>query len=221
MKLKVHARDNGGDVATSEEFFSRRYTILPPELPPLEPKVIYDIGANIGMASLYYAGYFPNARFFGFEPVPDNFEVCRLNYGNLRDSEVFPWAVGERTQIATFEFAENDLRGGGLHGAMTPNPLGPKKRIEVQVCSIADLIAEKKLPAPEFLKVDVEGAELDVLKGIGEQNGTIKRILIATHGQQLMIDCMKWVLDHGFIILHVHSLPGGFSSIWADRAGRM
>jgi FkbM family methyltransferase len=218
-KLTVHARDNGSDVGTFEEFFSSRYRILPPELPALEPKVIYDIGANIGIASLYYAGYFPDARFFGFEPVPDNLEVCRRNYGNLRDSEVFPWAIGARSQISTFEFAECDLRGGGLHGAMTTDVLGAKKRIEVQVYSVADLITEKKLPPPGFVKIDVEGAEFDVLQGIGDQGRTIKRILIETHGEQLMIDCMKWVLNHGFIILHVHSLPGGFSSIWADRIG--
>src|SRR5947207_1335456 len=81
-KLKVHARDNGSDVGTFEEFFSRRYQIIPPELPPISPGVIYDIGANIGIASLYFGCAFPQARIIGFEPVPDNLEVCRLNYLN-------------------------------------------------------------------------------------------------------------------------------------------
>src|SRR3954465_1321922 len=55
----VHARDNGSDVGTFEEFFSSRHTVIPPDLPALEAKVIYDIGANIGIASLYFASAFP------------------------------------------------------------------------------------------------------------------------------------------------------------------
>ena len=89
-KLTVHARDNSLDVGTFEEFFSSRYTIIPHGLPLLEPKVIYDIGANIGVASLYFACRYPGARLFGFEPVPDNFEVCQRNYANLINSGVFP-----------------------------------------------------------------------------------------------------------------------------------
>src|SRR6266481_9024844 len=68
--FQVHARDNGLDAGTFAEFFSSRYTILPPELSPIEPRIIYDIGANIGIASLYFAIRYPRARFYGFEPLP-------------------------------------------------------------------------------------------------------------------------------------------------------
>jgi FkbM family methyltransferase len=216
-KLTVHARDNGSDVGTFEEFFSSRYTILPPEMPPLQPAVVYDIGANIGIASLYFAGCFPQARFLAFEPVPDNFEVCRLNYQNLRDSEAFPWAVGAHSGKCTFELDEKDLRGGSLQGSASAHASAKTKHLEVQVYSVADLVAEKKLPPPDFLKIDVEGAELEVLNGIGSALPGIKRMLIETHGVELTINCMKWVLDHGFMILHVHSLPGGFAAVWCDR----
>src|SRR5207302_1585497 len=138
-------------------------TIVPPDLPPLSPKVVYDIGANTGMASLYFSTCFPEARFCGFEPVPQNYEVCRLNYRNLPHSEVFPWAVAERSGTARFEFAESDLRGGGLHGAQTPGSTGATKSIDVQVHSIEDLVRIKKLPPPEFIKIDVEGTEVEVL----------------------------------------------------------
>jgi FkbM family methyltransferase len=215
--LIAHARDNGNDVGTFEEFFSSRYTIVPPDLEPIQPKVVYDIGANIGIASLYFSSVFPGARFYGFEPVPQNYEVCRLNYENLPGSEVFPWAVGERSGSAKFEFAENDLRGGGLHGAQTIGDDLSKKAIDVQVYSIADLIKERKLPRPDLLKIDVEGAELEVLKGIGNEGASIRRMLIETHGEQVRLDCMRWIADHGFIVLHIHSIPGGFSSIWCDR----
>ncbi len=219
-KLTVHARDNGRDVGTFEEFFSARYQIIPPETPPRDLKVVYDIGANIGIASMYFGCWYPNARFLAFEPVPDNFEVCQHNFKNLpAGSEVFPWAVGEKSQVCTFDFDEADLRGGSI-GSVTgkvASAATKRKKIEVQVYSVHDLVTQKKLSPPDFVKIDVEGAEMDVLKGLGEQGRVIKRMLIETHSEQLMIDCMKWVLDHGFLIWHVHSLPGGFSSIWCDR----
>jgi FkbM family methyltransferase len=215
--FKIHARDNGADVGTLEEFFSSRYTIIPPDLSTLEPKVVYDIGANIGIASLYLATAFPKARFFGFEPVAENYELCRLNYGNLPDSQAYDWAVGQKSGPAKFQLAESDLRGGGLHGAQTKGQGVVMKEIEVQVYSLADLISLKKLAPPDFVKIDVEGAELDVLNGIGSASGSIRRMFVETHSEKLRIECMRWMLDHGFVIVHVHSFQREFSSIWCDR----
>jgi FkbM family methyltransferase len=48
---------------------------------------------------------------------------------------------------------------------MTTDALGAKKRIEVQVYSIADLITQKKLPPPGFVKIDVEGRNWTFFKG--------------------------------------------------------
>jgi len=217
--FQVHARDNGMDVGTFAEFFSSRYTILPPELAPIEPKIIYDIGANIGIASLYFAVRYPRARFYGFEPVPLNLKVCALNYQNLPGARVFRWAVGSRTGKATFELNPRDLRGGRLKGSLPGKQDGLKKQLEVDVFSIIDLIKEQKLEPPEFVKIDVEGAELEVLKGIGNECTSIKRMLIETHGPELEAACFDWVKNHGFEVVHSHSAGPGYTAIWCDRVG--
>jgi FkbM family methyltransferase len=217
-KIQFHARDNGLDVGTFAEFFSAQYQVLPPELPPLEPKVIYDIGANIGVASLYFSARYPGTRFYGFEPLPANYEVCRLNYRNLEHSEVYPWAVGAQEATTWFQFREQDPRGGQISSKTMPGG-ALDKRIEVQVFSLAEIIRTKGLAPPDFLKIDVEGAELDVLKGLGEGGRTVRRMLIETHGEHLEEECLKWLRGNGFVVRHLDEAAPGYAAVWCDRAG--
>jgi FkbM family methyltransferase len=211
-RFRVYARDNGLDTGTLAEFFSPCSKIVPSELPPFQPKVIYDLGANIGIASLRFATLYPDARFYGFEPLPANHQVCVLNYLNLRKAQAFPWAVGSRSEVTAFEPNE-DPRGGHLQ-ATTINPhLQPRKRIDVQVYSIADLIRVQKLEPPEFLKIDVEGAEMEVLRGIGDAAQSVKRMFVETHGETLKVECLAWMRAHRFQI-HPSVDP---TALWGDR----
>jgi FkbM family methyltransferase len=211
-RFRVYVRDNGQEAALLADYFGLEHGMMPRDLPPLRPRVIYDLGANIGMASLGFAALYPEARIYGFEPLPSNFEVCRLNYQNLPNGRLFPWALGSRTETTSFEFNE-DPQGGHL-GAVQGNPaLHAQGHIQVQVYSVADLVRVQKLEPPEFLKVDVEGAELEVLQGIGDVVGSIKRIFVETHGEALRAGCHKWLLDHGFRI----TLSPNPAALWGDR----
>jgi FkbM family methyltransferase len=212
-RFRIYARDNGLDVGTIAEFFTPDSKIVPVNLPPLRPKVVYDLGANIGIASLRFATLYPDARFYGFEPVLSNHEVCALNYQNLPKARAFPWAVGSRTEMTAFECNE-DPRGGHLQATPINPHLQRRKQINVQVYSIADLVRVQKLEPPEFLKIDVEGAELEVLKGMGQVADSVKRMFVETHGASLKVDCVKWMQEHGFQIR-----PASYSeAVWGDRA---
>jgi FkbM family methyltransferase len=211
--FQVYARDNGQDAGTVAEIFSPHYEVVPVKLPPFQPKVIYDLGANIGIASLRFAMLYPDAKFYSFEPVPGNHEVCKLNYQNLRNAEAFPWAVGARTEMTAFE-ANEDCRGGHLQAiSINPHLDRDKQRIVVQMYSMQDLIQIRKLEPPEFLKIDVEGAELEVLQGMGDEFQSVKRILVETHGSVLKAGCLDWLREHGFQI-YPSSDP---TWLWGDR----
>ena len=211
-RFRVYVRDNGLEAGTIAEFFSAHSTKVPAELPPLRPKVIYDLGANVGIASLHLATLHPDARVYGFEPFPPNYEVCVLNFKNLPKAEVFPWAVGSRSEVKAFECNE-DPRGGHLQSTPCNPRLQPQKRIDVQVYSIADLLQVRKLEPPEFLKIDVEGAEVEVLKGMGEAVQSVKRIFVETHGAALKEECLKWMRERGFKIWPSQD-P---TALWGDR----
>ena len=213
MPLLVYVRDNGVGATTIAEFFSPHSVIMPVALPTFYPKVIYDLGANVGVSSLFFASLYPKASIYGFEPLPENLEVCLLNYrGISNQSQVFPWAIGSKTGQATFD-CKNDSRGGRLETAHHDPSLQTTSQIQVKIISVADLIDQEGLPPPDFLKIDVEGAELDVLEGIKDHAHSVRLIYLETHGEKLRHNCLLWLERHKFLICQ----GADQTAIWAWR----
>jgi FkbM family methyltransferase len=211
--LEAHVRDNGVGMITIAEFFSAHSIIIPADLGAHQPKVIYDLGANVGIASLYFSSLFPKATIYGFEPLPENLEVCALNYQNLPEpSRVFPWAVGAESGTAVFD-CQNDSRGGRLESSPHDPKLQAAGKMEVEVYSIGDLILKKGLLPPDILKIDVEGAEFDVLRGLEKHYRSVKWILMETHGDELEAKCISWLVARGFKILPCEVK----AIVWANR----
>jgi FkbM family methyltransferase len=211
--LKVHVRDNGVGPVTIAEFFSPQSRILPPDLPLVQPRVIYDLGANLGIASLYFQSLYPAAQIYGFEPLPENLEVCGLNYAQLSPpSRVMPWAVGLQTGTAIFD-CQNDSRGGRLESSPHDPRLTTIGKLKVQIYSLRDLIQTVGLPVPDLIKIDVEGAECDVLRGLEDHYAAVKWIYIETHGAELKAWCLKWLQERQYRIW-----PGADETcLWAGR----
>jgi hypothetical protein len=212
--LLVSVRDNGVGITTIAEFFSPDSAIMPSKLPALHPKVIYDLGANVGVSSLFFASLFPKATIYGFEPLPENFEVCLLNYRGIpNSSQVFPWAIGSKTGQAIFD-CKNDSRGGRLESTNQDPNLQTIAQIQVKIISIADLINKEGLPPPDFLKIDVEGAEYDVLAGLAGYEDSVGSIYLETHGDNIKNNCILWLEKHKFQICQ----GSDRTAIWAWRA---
>lgn len=210
----VYVRDNGVGTTTVAEFFSPDSEIMSAKLPALHPKIIYDLGANVGVSSLFFASLYPQATVYGFEPLPENFEVCLLNYRGIRNSsQVFPWAVGAKSGLATFD-CKNDSRGGRLKSTQPDQNLQTIAQIQVKIISVTDLIEKEGLPPPDLLKIDVEGAEYDVLEGLADYADSVRSIYLETHGDSIRRDCTLWLERHNFQICQGTDR----TAIWAWRA---
>jgi polyketide synthase PksN len=82
-----------------QEVYASYGVYVPPE------GIVLDIGANIGMFSLYIAGKFPGARVFCFEPAPHCLERLRINLAPLGDgARIFATALGDSTGEIEFSF---------------------------------------------------------------------------------------------------------------------
>src|ERR1700731_2939240 len=66
--------------------------------PALKPKVILDIGSNIGASLIYFNRLFPDANIFGFEPHPGTFRILQENVAHLRGVTVFNVRLGASHQ---------------------------------------------------------------------------------------------------------------------------
>lgn len=127
--------------------------------------VFYDIGANIGFFSFIAARCVGEpGRVYAFEPLPRNVRAIRR--GALRNDfeiEVFPYAVGAFNGDAELRKARH-IGGAMLASAgMPPDDVG---RVTVKIVRLDHAIRQYGLRPPTLVKIDVEGAELDVLQGM-------------------------------------------------------
>lgn len=130
---------------------------------PNSYNVIYDIGANIGNHSIYFSYNFPRANIYSFEPMKENYMLLENNIkeNNFNNTTLFNFALGMSEMEASMEFRVENNNGTASINENSEN--GEKVMVKV--------LDELNLPLPNFVKIDVEGFELNVLKGM-------KRILI-------------------------------------------
>ncbi|UHH26568.1 FkbM family methyltransferase [Halobacterium noricense] len=125
--------------------------------------VFYDIGANVGTYTCFAASKLDNRNVIAFEPEPNNVKKLRKNLEiNNVDAKILEVALSDTN--GTIDFAlTGDEAGEGEHAIATDSD---SKSIEVQTARGNSIIEERGLPMPTVVKIDVEGAELSVLRGM-------------------------------------------------------
>ena len=130
--------------------------------------VFYDIGANVGYFSILagrLAG--PGGAIYAFEPVPVNASLVERNarLNHLENVQVMRIAISRQTGRSELLLASY-AGGAVLKGAGIPPDFAGS--ITVETSTVEDLLKIRKIRPPDIVKIDVEGAELDVLKGMIE-----------------------------------------------------
>jgi FkbM family methyltransferase len=134
----------------------------------LDPKVILDIGSNIGTSILYFHEQFPAAKIYGFEPHPDTFRVLQKNVGAIPSVEIFNYALGAIDQKISLSFDGADFSGFGAKDA-TSSPLGTITTAECEAKHAGEVMKHLGLDRVDLIKIDCEGAEYDVLSSLPEE----------------------------------------------------
>lgn len=127
--------------------------------------VFFDIGANVGLYSCFVGSAVSGAQVYSFEPHPTNIDALKKNLEmNSINSTIFQLALSD--EEGTFELASEGSEAGlGEHSLNTE---GSSTTVTVTVRQLDDLRDEYEIPVPTMVKIDVEGAELDVIKGATE-----------------------------------------------------
>ena len=166
--VRIRYRLNKGDLHSIREiWFQEAY-----RLPFQDPSgVLLDLGANIGMTSLWLAKQYPFTQVISVEPDPSN---AALLWQNLRlnglAGQVFEAAVGPTDGIARFEF--NELSNlGRLSESGFP----------VQMVSVGTIIRKLGLTRFGLVKIDIEGGEQGLFDGPAEWLANTEAIIIEFH----------------------------------------
>jgi len=138
---------------------------------------IFDIGANVGWYSLNFAQALPTTTIYAFEPIPATFGYLQANISLNQATQVHPHNFGfsDREAELTFYF---DPQGSGGASAVDLHGTGVAQKIECKVRRLDDFV-EASGERVDFIKCDVEGAELFVLQGGVETLRKYKPVVFA------------------------------------------
>jgi len=131
----------------------------------LKPEMVFiDIGANLGEYSLFAAKRLSGGKVFAFEPLPSIRSVLEqnINLNGFKNIEVFPFGLSSQEETMVIHEFED------VHeGLATLFPGGRQSRavIAVELKKLDDVISLYKTNRIDFIKVDIEGAELKALQG--------------------------------------------------------
>jgi FkbM family methyltransferase len=137
--------------------------------------VAWDVGANIGVLTLPLARWVGvNGQVIAFEPQLEIFHILAANIAinSLSQVRAMPYALGNRQAVLDLP-ALDYSRSGNFGGASLLEVKNPARQ-QVECRTIDDLAY---LPAPQFIKIDVEGMELQVLQGGSGVIGTARPII--------------------------------------------
>lgn len=181
-------------------------------------KTAVDIGANVGYFSLFLLSKYPKATIFAYEPIPNNFELLQQYQRENKKSDfhIFNQAVSDDTvKSITLNYDASDAFTTNA-SIRSQSHLGDT--ITVNTTSLEAIFKTNKLEYLDFLKLDCEGAEYDIL--YSTSNSILKKIKIIaleTHELDNNKKNKKGVVD--FLTQEGFQLNHDGDMVWAWRKG--
>lgn len=145
-----------------EVFFDETYTKYFSDLDFSSIKTVVDIGANVGYFSLFVLTQNKSARVFAFEPMPNNFKqlsAYRKENASLALT-AFNVAVGDKKGSIHLNYDESD---SFTTAASILDVEGQPNQIEVPTTTLQAIFDENNIDVLDFLKLDCEGSEYNIL----------------------------------------------------------
>jgi len=149
-------------------------------------KIFYDIGANVGMYSIFSA-IFSEVNVYAFEPESSNYQIINQNiHLNNLSKKVVAYPIGISDSLSmTKLYLSNWIKAGSHstvgekldHNLKKFNPIFEQGIISL---TLDDLINKFNLPVPNYLKIDVDGIEYKIIKSAKNilKNQKLESILI-------------------------------------------
>lgn len=183
----------------------------------LTGKTIYDIGAYEGKFTVFFSKKAGNiGKVVAFEPNPENIKKIhnniRLNI--VKNVKIVPKGIADRKFNEKMLFRNNCAASGSIEENIKHEILfeGDFQEIIIEIDSLDNIMDSEKLPAPDFIKIDVEGMEYSVLKGMGNIMGKYKPdLFIEIHGVDIkdktenIRRVTSLLIDSSYMIKHIES----------------
>lgn len=162
------------------------------------PKVILDIGAQFGLASVYYACVYPDARIVALEPSTPNYRILGRNTRALTTVEIHQLALFSGRGKQRLHLAE---RGGDNSLMITGGAFE-----EVETTTLDEFAREQGIDHVDILKIDVEGAEAEILR-VCRLAEHVDHIVGELHFDRVDRVEMMGILERNFVVKLFYADP--------------
>jgi len=183
----VQLRAGTTDAEVAVATFAGRYHLPPPALQNI--RSIWDIGANVGLTTADFAERHPNAHVIALEPHPDNFALAEVNVAPYASRctlmQRAAWTSDGRVGLVGEAGPEDGYRVRQAPSATT-----------VEAVSLNSLLARHG--APDYVKLDVEGAERELLNEATEWSTAVRCISVECHPTYDLAACVADLRRLGF-----------------------
>ena len=163
---------------------------------------VWDIGANVGVFAFAAAAVVEPGAVICVEADTWLAQILRRSRtlpGNRpRDIRVLPCAVADRDGVAEFNIAARGRASNALAVAGGKSQMGGVRETVLVPTLRLDTLAAV-MPRPDFIKIDVEGAELLVLAGAVDLAGTIRPTFYIEVGQESFFEVSGWFAGQGYL----------------------
>jgi FkbM family methyltransferase len=143
------------------------------------PRTIFDAGANIGLASIFYANKCPEAKIIAIEPEPANFEMLKKNtasYPNILAIQAALW--GENKVVIV---SDSNLGQWGFQTRELQDSDKTEKCVHVRGVTVRNLMEECGIHYIDVLKIDIEGSEKEVFENSAAWIDDVGMIAVELH----------------------------------------
>ena len=188
---------------------------------------VFDVGANIGLFTLFVYEHCPQARVFAFEPMPTSFACLQENIGRYGlPAVLYRCALSNRSGAGRFTFYPKWTASSSLYGdaqaeeaallaylrnqgkevaeyaAQLASGRYEGEAVECRLERLSEIIAEQQIERIDLLKLDVEKSEWDVLEGIEPDDWQkIRQVVVEVHDLDGRLERMQQLLaEQGFIV---------------------
>lgn len=180
---KVVAEDAGSLLSGYKEIFiNQHYKFNSSNQQPL----IIDCGANIGLSVIFFKELYPQSKIIAFEPDPAIFKCLQKNVNqfNFEQIELHQKAIWKSEGKITFQTE------GGFSGRIQ-KPEDRTNLVEVDTIRLYNFLEQKV----DFLKIDIEGAETEVIRDCADRLTNVERIFIEYHSHNSELQSLHVILE--------------------------
>jgi FkbM family methyltransferase len=169
---------------------------------------VWDVGAHLGLYSRWLVQHLKAGEVCAFEPLLQNVPELEHNLALGKVGErvrILTWALAGEDGTAEFQMENVHSGMGALANTRAEEEswahgLAPVTQ-KVTTRSVDSILAKRDAPVPAVIKLDVEGAERQVLEGGREFfGGPSARLLIETHGLEVSRECLKFLFETGHTV---------------------